>query len=152
MGCDISTSEEAVETYLRLPYVAICTDGFHQGWLSQCHPRTYGTFPRVLGTYVRERGTLSLSSALRKMTAVPAIRMGLADRGVLRRGARADLVILDPETVADNATFVRPAAPTGIELVMVNGVVVVDGGAFTGDSVPAPGHVLRGPACRSAAA
>jgi N-acyl-D-amino-acid deacylase len=160
MGCDISTSEEAVRRYMELDDVAVCTDGFHQPWLAPCHPRSYGAFPRVLGSYVREKRVISLDQALRKMPVVPARAMGLADRGALRAGACADVVMFDPVTIADQATFTSPAAPDGIELVLVNGEPMVDRrGARDGDGFLAgpgqgrlhgrlPGRVLRGPGYR----
>jgi N-acyl-D-amino-acid deacylase len=149
LGSDISTSGEAVSQYMALDYVAICTDGFNQPWLSACHPRNYGTFPRVLGSYVREKRVISLDQALRKMTVVPARAMGLADRGVLAPGVWADLVVFDPATIADNATFGAAAAPSGIDMVLVNGAVAVDHGSFVaGRADPSPGHVLRGPGWR----
>lgn len=86
------------------------------------HPRGFGTFVRVLGTYVRDRGILTLEEAVRKMTALPAARLGLGDRGLLRPGMRADLVLFDPETVADRATYIAPLQyPVGIRSVFVNG-------------------------------
>ena len=98
------------------------------------HPRTYGSTARVLGTYVRERGMLSLETAVAKLTSVPAARLGLRDRGVLREGAFADLVVLDPATVADVATYEQPARhPVGIEHVVVNGRLAVAAGAETGE-------------------
>jgi len=106
-----------------------------------CHPRTWGTFPRVLARYARELGTLSWGGAIHKMTAQPAAKFGLQDRGVLREGAWADIVVLDPQTVGDRATYDAPhTAPVGICTVLVNGVRVVDGGQVTGAR---PGHVLR---------
>lgn len=152
IGCDISTDDASVSQYMALDYVAVCTDGFNQPWLSACHPRNYGTYPRVLGEYVRDKGVLSLELALRKMTALPAQAMGLTDRGVLAEGNRADLVIFDPATIADNATFEAPAAPAGISAVLVNGTRMVNNGSFVPDTAtqpPAPGHVLRGPAWRA---
>ena len=105
------------------------------------HPRSWGTFPRVLGHYVRDTHDLTLEDAVRKMTAWPAQRMGLTDRGVLREGLRADLVVFDPATVADKATFAQPvAAPTGIVDVVVNGAVAVHRGRVTGARA---GAVLR---------
>ena len=105
------------------------------------HPRSYGTFPRVLARYVREQQVLTLEAAVRKMTALPAARLGLADRGVLRVGAKADVVLFDPERVADLATYEDPHQyARGIEGVLVNGRVVVDGGEHTG---ALPGQVLR---------
>jgi dihydroorotase/N-acyl-D-amino-acid deacylase len=97
------------------------------------HPRAYGTFPRVLGEYVRERKLLPLHVAIHKMTGMPAKRLGLADRGVLREGAFADVVVFDPATVKDRATFTEPHQyPAGIETVVVNGEVAVAQGAPTG--------------------
>jgi N-acyl-D-aspartate/D-glutamate deacylase len=95
------------------------------------HPRTYGTFPRVLGEYARERKLFTLESAVHKMTGMPAARLGLADRGVLREGAFADLTVIDPATVRDESTYAEPHRyPAGIPYVIVNGSVVVDGGRF----------------------
>jgi N-acyl-D-aspartate/D-glutamate deacylase len=105
------------------------------------HPRSYGTFPRVLGHYVRELGVIGLEEAVRKMTSLPAQRAGLADRGLIRPGAVADLVIFDPERVLDVATFVKPHQyPVGIERVIVGGRTVFDGKSMTGER---PGRVLR---------
>ncbi|GAA4892920.1 dihydroorotase [Stackebrandtia albiflava] len=96
------------------------------------HPRAWGTFPRYLGHYVRELGVLSLEECVRHMTARPAGRLGLTDRGVVREGMVADLVLFDPETVADTATFARPRSlPTGIPYVVVNGRLAVDDGTRT---------------------
>ena len=103
-------------------------------------PKSFGTFPLVLGSYVRDRGVLPLTSAIHKMTSEPARRLGLADRGLIRAGYVADLVVFDPTTVAARATTADPAArPAGIERVMVGGVWVVIDGAATGDR---PGAVL----------
>lgn len=96
------------------------------------HPRWYGTFPRVLGEYVREKRVLALEEAIRKMTAMPAARLELRDRGVIAEGAFADITVFDPATVRDRATFVDPHRyPSGISYVLVNGVVAVDAGGFT---------------------
>ncbi len=95
------------------------------------HPRTYGTFPRVLGEYARERRIFPLETAVHKMTGMPAARIGLRDRGVVREGAVADLTVFDPATVKDEATYAEPHRyPTGIPYVVVNGGLVVDGGRF----------------------
>jgi dihydroorotase/N-acyl-D-amino-acid deacylase len=105
------------------------------------HPRAYGTFPRVLGVYARDAKVLTLEAAVYKMTGAPARRLGLRDRGVLRANAFADITIFDPQTVADRATFAQPHQyPVGIEQVIVNGQLAVDGGRFT--HVKA-GRVLR---------
>jgi N-acyl-D-amino-acid deacylase len=104
-------------------------------------PRTYGSFPRVLGEFVRERELLGLEEAVRKMTSAPAARLGIVDRGVLTDGYLADVVVFDAETVASNATYDEPRRfPTGIEYVIVNGTVVVERGAHTG---ALPGRVIR---------
>lgn len=108
---------------------------------TKSHPRSYGTFPRVLGRYVRERQALSLAEAVHKMTGLPAKRLGVKDRGIVRRGLAADLVIFDPGEVIDTATFAKPAsAPKGVSHVMVNGVLVIDDGKMT---TARPGRVLR---------
>ncbi len=97
------------------------------------HPRSYGAFPRVLGRYVRELGVFPLETAIHKMTGMPATKLRLSSRGVIRPGAFADLVAFDPATVLDQATFVEPRRyPKGIELVVVNGVVTALGGEMTG--------------------
>lgn len=104
------------------------------------HPRLYGTFPRILGRYVREEGLLSLEEAVHRMTSMPAAKFGLADRGVLRQGAWADLVVFDPQQIADTATYDDPRRyPTGIACVVVNGEVIIEDGAQSGT---AAGKVL----------
>lgn len=130
--------EEDVERMLAHPLAAVCSDGgawAPYGPLSTGvpHPRTYGTFPRVLGRYVRERKVLPLEAAIHRMTALPARRVGLHDRGTIAPGMRADLVAFDPDTVLDRATFERPHQyPAGIPHVWVNGVPVIRGGEHTG--------------------
>jgi N-acyl-D-amino-acid deacylase len=137
--------EENVQTLMRHPLVVVGSDGSSlkpQGVLGQrkVHPRNYGTFPRVLGHYVREEKVLSLEEAVKKMTSVTAARFGLTDRGVVREGAWADLVLFDAETVIDRATFTDPHRyPEGIPYVVVNGIVVIDQGQHTG---ALPGRVL----------
>jgi N-acyl-D-amino-acid deacylase len=97
------------------------------------HPRTYGSTARVLGDFVRERGVLSLETAVAKLTSVPAARLGLRDRGIVREGAVADLVVVDPATVADRATYEVPSVqPAGIDHVVVNGRLAMRDGAETG--------------------
>jgi len=134
--------EGDVERIMRDPHTAIASDGrLVRPGDGHPHPRWYGTFPRVLARYVRERGTLTLEEAIRKMTSLPADRLGLTNRGRIAVGAWADLVVFDPATIADVATFEEPHQyPVGIGLVMVNGVPVVDGGSFTSAR---PGRVLR---------
>ncbi len=139
--------ESDVETIMAVPWIAVCTDaeGRRPGHpvlgSGRPHPRTYGSAPRVLGEHVRERGTLALEVAIAKLTAVPAARLGLRDRGTVREGAYADLVVFDPATVADRATYALPAVfPAGIEAVIVNGVIAVSDGVETGAR---PGRLLR---------
>ncbi|MGH3403410.1 MAG: N-acyl-D-amino-acid deacylase family protein [Streptosporangiaceae bacterium] len=137
--------EDDIHRVMRHPQVAVASDGWtlHPDAGGRPHPRSYGTFARVLGHYVREEGVLSLPAAVRKMTCLPAGRLGLADRGVVRTGAVADLTVFDPATVTDRATFTNPHQfCTGVEHVFVNGVQVIEGAADTGR--PA-GQVLRGP-------
>jgi len=130
---------------MRHPLVIVGSDGSSlkpEGVLGQRreHPRNYGTFPRVLGRYVREEGVLSLEEAVKKMTSVAAERFGLAGRGVVREGAHADLVLFDAQRVVDRATFADPHEyPEGIPTVLVNGTIVLDGGQHTG---ALPGRVL----------
>ncbi len=105
------------------------------------HPRNFGTFPRVLGKYVREEKVIPLEEAIRKMTSLPAAALNLPDRGSIAPGKWADLVIFDPATVADRATFEQPFQyPVGIDTVIVNGQVVLDEGTHTNAR---PGKVLR---------
>lgn len=128
-----------VESIMAVPWIAVCTDAEGRRPdhpildAGRPHPRTYGSTARVLGTYVRERGTLTLETAVAKMTGVPAARLGLRDRGVIREGAFADLVVLDPGTVGDVATADAPARhPVGIDEVVVNGRLAVAAGVETG--------------------
>ena len=107
------------------------------------HPRWYGTFPRVLGRYVRELKVLTLAEAVRKMTSMNADKISLPGRGLLKVGYWADITVFDPERVIDRATFEDPQQyPLGIPYVIVNGEVVLDDGEHTGRM---PGRVLRGP-------
>lgn len=144
--------EEDVVTVMTHPVTMIGSDGSSlapYGRLGQGkpHPRNYGTFPRVLGKYVREEKVLSLEEAIRKMTAAPARKLGLWDRGLIRPGMAGDLTIFDPETVQDMATFTEPHRyPRGIEYVVVNGQVVIDQGEHTGARA---GRVLLPPWTRS---
>jgi dihydroorotase/N-acyl-D-amino-acid deacylase len=127
-------ADEDVERIMRHPQTMIASDGrLTTPGDGHPHPRWYGTFPRVLGRYVRERRLLSLEEAVRKMTGMPAARLALPDRGRVAPGMMADLVVLDPATVADRATFERPHQyPAGIDWVLVNGVVTVEAGRYTG--------------------
>ncbi|HET7217131.1 MAG TPA: D-aminoacylase [Vicinamibacterales bacterium] len=137
--------EEDLERILRHPATMIGSDGEIPIFgAANPHPRSYGTFARVLAVYVRERKTLTLQDAVRKMTSFPAQRLGLSDRGLLRPGMKADLVIFDPARVRDRATFDQPHQyADGFSLVVTNGQVVYENGAMT---AARPGIVLHGPA------
>lgn len=141
-------SEPDVALALQQPWVSVDNDSqgtAPDGLLGQehPHPRAYGTFPRILRKYVREEHKLKLEDAIRKFSALPAERMRLADRGVLKAGMWADVVVFDPQTVTDRATFENPnQLSVGMEYVLVNGVPVIDGGKATN---ALPGKVLRGP-------
>ena len=142
-------SQPDVTLALQQPWVSIDNDSegtSPEGLLGHAHPhpRAYGTFPRILSKYVREDKALSLENAIRKFSALPAQRMRLADRGVLKTGMWADVVVFDPATVRDRATFDNPnQLSDGMEFVLVNGVPAIDQGKMTG---ALPGKVLRGPA------
>jgi dihydroorotase/N-acyl-D-amino-acid deacylase len=125
-------AEEDVERIMKHPMTMIGSDGrLVEPGMGHPHPRWYGTFPRVLGRYVREKNTLSLSEALRKMTYLPAQSLNLSDRGSIAEGMRADITIFNPETVIDKATFEKPHQYSeGIEYVIVNGGLAVDNGEF----------------------
>ena len=137
-------SEENTARILSHPLGMVCSDGSvyaPEGPLSggSPHPRSYGTFPRVLGHYVREEKVMPLATGIHKMTGLPASKIQLEDRGVIRIGAYADLVAFDPSTVRDAATFEDPHQyPVGIELVVVNGVVTVREGMMTGELAGRP--------------
>jgi len=141
-------NEDDVKFAMRQPFVSVGTDAGavnFQGPLSESkvHPRAYGSFPRILGRYVRDQHLLTLEQAIRKFTSLPAQRMGLRDRGLLRMGAFADITIFDPATVNDVATFEDPHRPSvGIEYVIVNGVLSLEHGKVTGQL---GGRPLRGP-------
>ena len=130
--------EDDVRTVLRHPVSMIGTDGSAvapYGVLGKGkpHPRSYGSFPRVLGEYVREERILTLEDAIRKMTSLPAQKLGWRDRGIIREGMYADITIFDPETVNDRATYQNPHQyPDGIEYVIVNGKIAVEKGEHTG--------------------
>jgi N-acyl-D-amino-acid deacylase len=138
--------EENLESILAQPYAMIGSDSGcrgHEGPLShgRPHPRTFGTFPRVLGHFVRERRLLDLPIAIRKMTWDPCRKLGILDRGHLQPGCAADLVLFDSATVSDTATYEAPIRyPVGIHHVFVNGVPVVEGGEHTGAR---PGRIVR---------
>jgi len=137
-------TEEDVSAFLRHPLAVVGSDGnaisLHQP-CARPHPRNFGTFPRVLGRYVRDRGVLELSDAVRKMTYEPARRLGIHDRGRIATGLAADLVLLDPQHVIDRADFGKaPEGPVGISHVFVNGRVVLYEGTITTER---PGRVLQ---------
>ena len=139
--------EQDLQRVLRHPATMIASDGgipvFGQG---SPHPRYYGTFSRVLGRYVRELKVITLEDAVRKMASFPAQRLGLTDRGVLREGLKADVVVLNPDAVRDRATYEQPHQYSeGVSLVVVNGQVVFDNGAVTAGR---PGRILYGPGTR----
>jgi N-acyl-D-aspartate/D-glutamate deacylase len=128
---------------MRAPFVMFDTDAAPTNpvAVASAHPRAFGTFPRILAKYVREDSVLTLEAAIQRMTALPANRLGLRDRGRIAEGLAADLVVFNPETVRDLATFTEPLRYSeGIEYVMVNGRLVVDAGRVTGAR---PGLVLR---------
>ena len=141
-GADVighSMREEDVLAFYRRPWVMVASDG----GIGSEHPRGTGTFPKVLGRYVREKKVLTLPEAIRKMTSMPARRLKLDDRGTIRAGTRADLVLFDPKTVIDRSTFEKPEElSAGIRLVLVNGEPVWENGAVTERR---PGRVLTGP-------
>jgi N-acyl-D-amino-acid deacylase len=131
--CVFAMSPVDVEAVLLHPRACIGTDGAPVGKDGKPHPRLYGTFTRVLARYVRETGSLSLPEAIAKMTSLPAGAFGLQGRGTVTVGAAADVVLLDPERVADEATFVEPTRlSSGIEMVVVNGLVSFERGRPTG--------------------
>ncbi len=142
-------SEENLALQLKQPWIKIATDaGGANPEVDQApvHPRTYGTYPRVLGKYSRDEHVMPLEEAVRKMTSAVANRLALADRGLLREGLMADVVVFNPATVIDRATFERPhQIAEGITYVFVNGTLVVDKGKHTG---ALPGRVMRGPGYR----
>jgi N-acyl-D-aspartate/D-glutamate deacylase len=140
--------ESDMQAALKSPFVSICTDNGARatdGPLagSKSHPRGWGTYPRILGKYVRDEKLMALEFAIRKMTGLPASNVGLKNRGLIRQGYFADITIFDPKTVIDRATFEDPNQyPVGINFVIVNGQIEVDNGQRT----PAlAGRGLRGP-------
>jgi N-acyl-D-amino-acid deacylase len=145
-------SEENVALKMRQPWMKFGTDAGGMDPDSArggAHPRAYGTFPRILGRYVRDEGVLSLEEAVRKMSSAVAVRLNIPDRGQLQEGMYADIVVFDPETVRDRSTFEEPhQLSVGIRHVLVNGTRVVRDGEHTGAK---PGRVVRGPGYRGAA-
>ncbi len=132
-----SMDEADMRAIFAHPRVIVCSDGM----LSGRHPRGYGAFPRVLARYVRESGVVSLEEGIAKMTGRTAARLGLADRGVIAIGRKADLVVFDAASIADRGTPQDPAlSPVGIDSVIINGQIVLASGAPTGAR---PGRALR---------
>lgn len=130
--------EDHIKLFMKRPEMNVCTDGLLGG---KPHPRVYGTFPRVLGKYVREENTMSLEEAIHKMTKKPAATFHIANRGELKEGYFADICIFNPDTVIDRSTYVEPMQyPVGIEYVLVNGEIVVNNGKHTGTKA---GRMLR---------
>jgi N-acyl-D-amino-acid deacylase len=141
-------SDSNTELVLKHPLVMLCSDGVAlapYGPLDRGvpHPRNYGAFPRFLGTYIGEKKLVSLPEAIKKMTSLPAAKMKLKDRGCIKKGHFADLVVFDPENISDKATYTEPKQyPEGIDYVIVNGRIVIDHDKHTGEL---PGKVLNGP-------
>ena len=144
IGIYFSLSEDDLKVAMKQPWVAVCSDsGAIVGSMRTmgAHPRAYGTFPRILGMYVREQKLMTLEEAVRKMTSLPASRAFLRDRGVLREGMKADVVVFDPQTIRDVATYEDPHHfSVGVRDVIVNGVPVLRDEAMTGKL---PGRMLR---------
>jgi N-acyl-D-aspartate/D-glutamate deacylase len=137
-------SEDDVRKVMRLPWVAVASDGSAINLDAEGvpHPRNYSTAVRVLGHYARDEKVLTLPEAVRKMTSLPAGILGLTDRGQLKPGQAADVVIFDPATVGETNSFEKPKSyAKGVPYVLVNGVVVIDNGEHTGAK---PGKPLRG--------
>jgi len=142
-----SMDERDVERILRFPYSMVASDGGVQEFgRGVPHPRSYGTNARVLGRYIREKNVVRLEEAIRKMTSLPAQRFRLTERGLIRPGMWADIVVLDEKTVGDTATFEKPHAyAAGFRYVLVNGEVMIEGGKHTGAH---SGQILLGPGAR----
>jgi dihydroorotase/N-acyl-D-amino-acid deacylase len=144
-----SFNEDALRYAMRQPWVSVGQDAgavspdSTGNWRERGHPRGFGTFPRILGRYVRQDSVIPLEFAIRKMTSLAAQRVGMNDRGLLKPGMYADITVFDPATIIDRATFEEPSQlATGVSYVFVNGVPVVDNGQVT---AALPGRALRGP-------
>jgi dihydroorotase/N-acyl-D-amino-acid deacylase len=139
-------SEENVKLKMRQPWMKFGTDAGGNDPAQPdglTHPRSYGNYPRILGKYVREEAVLTLEDAVRKMSSAVATRLSIPGRGLVRPGFFADLVVFDPATIGDRATFEQPhQLSVGMRHVLVNGVAVVRDGAVTGAK---PGRIVRGP-------
>ncbi|MDQ6872363.1 MAG: D-aminoacylase [Gemmatimonadota bacterium] len=149
-----SFNEDALRYAMRQPWVSVGQDAGALSpdsvgkWTQREHPRGFGTFPRILGRYVRQHSVITLEFAIRKMTSLAAQRVGINDRGLLKPGMYADITVFDPGTIIDRATFEAPSQlSTGVSYVLVNGVPVVDNGQLT---AALPGRALRGPGYKPA--
>jgi len=147
-----SFNEEALRYVMKQPWVSVGQDAGAVSpdstgkWRERGHPRGFGTFPRILGRYVRQDSVITLEFAVRKMTSLAAQRVGINDRGLLKPGMYADITVFDPNTIIDRSTYEMPSQiATGVSYVFVNGVPVVDNGQVT---VALPGRALRGPGYR----
>jgi N-acyl-D-amino-acid deacylase len=148
-----SFNEDALRYAMRQPWASVGQDAGARSpdstgkWGERGHPRGFGTFPRILGRYVRQDSVITLEFAIRKMTSLAAQRVGMNDRGLLKPGMYADITVFDPATIIDRATFEEPSQlAAGVSYVLVNGVPVVDGGHVT---AALPGRALRGPGYKS---
>ena len=149
---NFSYNEEALRMAMKEPWVSVGQDAGAMSpdsdgvFRERNHPRAFGTFPRILGRYVRQDSVIPLEFAIRKMTSLAAQRVGLSDRGLLKPGMHADITVFDPNTIIDNSTYANPMQlASGVSYVIVNGVPVVDGGRVTS---ALPGKALRGPGYR----
>jgi dihydroorotase/N-acyl-D-amino-acid deacylase len=142
-------SEENIKKQIRLPWMKFGTDASSHDPATakgMTHPRAYGNFPRLLGKYVRQEQVTTLEDAVRKASAAVATRLSITDRGVIKLGLKADIVVFDPNTIIDNATFEKPhQLSTGMRDVFVSGVAVLRDGKHTGAK---PGQIVRGPGYR----
>jgi N-acyl-D-aspartate/D-glutamate deacylase len=140
-----SMSEEDIEYYLTRDYIAVATDGFGQPGV---HPRSFGTYPRVIRKYVMDRKVITLPFFVRKSTSLPASILRLEDRGWIKEGYWADIIAFDPETIRDNATYAEMDLHSdGMMYVLVNGEIAIDEGQYTGNL---PGKVILRPGTEGA--
>jgi N-acyl-D-amino-acid deacylase len=145
-------SEDNVRKQIKLPWVSFCSDAESSApegvfLKSSCHPRAYGNFARLLGRYVRDEKLISLEEAIRRLTTLPAENLRIKERGALTPGYFADVVVFDPATITDHATFQKPLQySTGMLHVFVNGKQVLRNGEHTGEK---PGRVVHGPGKKS---
>lgn len=141
LACYAAIGEEDIKTVMAHPAVMVAADSIPPAEGAGAHPRSFGTHPRVIAKYVREEKVLSLEEAVRKMTSMPAARYGMHQKGLVREGMDADILVFDPAKVRDNATYENPAElASGMDYVFVNGVMTLESGSFTGE---AAGEVMR---------